>query len=144
MRLVASILLVLTSGFAACAQQSQADPRIARVTSSIRSRVEVEGRPVERVSLADRMARLRVPGVSIAVIDSGRIAWARGFGVKQAGTTDSVTSSTLFEAGSISKPVAATAMLRLVEQGKLALDEDVNRYLRSWKLPENRFTEKER
>jgi CubicO group peptidase (beta-lactamase class C family) len=86
------------------------------------------------------MAALDVPGVSLAVIDSGRVVWARGFGVKAQGTGDSVTAATLFQAQSISKPVAATAMLRLVEAGTLSLDRNVNTYLKSWKLPENRFT----
>jgi CubicO group peptidase (beta-lactamase class C family) len=55
-----------------------------------------------------------------------------------------VTTSTLFEAQSISKPVAATATLRLVEADRLSLDEDVNGHLRSWKVPENRFNAQER
>jgi CubicO group peptidase (beta-lactamase class C family) len=74
------------------------------------------------------------------VIDSFRIAWARGYGVLELGGTDSVTPETLFQAASISKPVAALAALRLVQEGKLGLDEDVNRRLTSWKLPESRFT----
>jgi CubicO group peptidase (beta-lactamase class C family) len=81
--------------------------------------------------------------VSIAVVEGGRIAWARGFGVKEAGGRDSVTDATLFQAASISKPVAATTTLRLVERGTLDLDADVNRYLASWKVPENRFTARE-
>ena len=56
------------------------------------------------------MAHYHVPGVSIALIDSGRVAWARGFGVGQAGTTDSVNDSTIFQAGSVSKPIAVTGM----------------------------------
>ena len=86
------------------------------------------------------MAHYKVPGVSIALVDSGRIAWARGFGITQSGTTDSITPATLFQAASISKPVAATAMLRLVEAGALSLDTPINRYLRSWKVPDNEFT----
>jgi CubicO group peptidase (beta-lactamase class C family) len=50
----------------------------------------------------------------------------------------------LFQAGSISKPVFATAALRLVEQGKLSLDEDVNVKLKSWRVPESSFTQKEK
>jgi CubicO group peptidase (beta-lactamase class C family) len=106
--------------------------------------VVVTGAPEVTYGLGDRLAHYRTPGVSIAVADSGRIAWARGYGVKEAGTADSITPSTLFEAGSISKPVAATVMLRLVDQGKLSLDENVNTYLESWKVPDNRFTAAEK
>jgi len=60
--------------------------------------------------------------------------------VKESGKSDSVTPATLFQAASISKPVAATAMLRLVERGTLNLDTNVNRYLTSWKVPDNKFT----
>jgi CubicO group peptidase (beta-lactamase class C family) len=84
--------------------------------------------------LGDRMAAYNVPGVSIAVIRSGSIEWARGFGVVQTGG-GAVTTETLFQAGSISKPVAAMAALHLVEKGKLSLDADVNQALTSWKIP---------
>ncbi|MEO8449185.1 MAG: serine hydrolase domain-containing protein [Gemmatimonadota bacterium] len=115
-----------------------------KVLNGLRTPVVVKGRTLPTWSLADRMAFYKLPGVSIAIVDSGRIVWARGFGVKVVGGNDSVTAETLFEAGSISKPVAQTAMLRLVEQGKLSLDEPVNTYLKSWKLPDNKFTVKEK
>jgi CubicO group peptidase (beta-lactamase class C family) len=66
-----------------------------------------------------------VPGVSISIIDSERVVWAGGFGLEETRTTDSVTT-TLFQAQSISKPVATTAMLHLVEEGRLTLDEHGN------------------
>src|SRR5277367_6777677 len=84
--------------------------------------------------LSERMAALHVPGVSIAVIHHGVIEWAQGFGVTRVGGPP-VTADTMFQAGSISKPVAAMAALRLVQQGKLSLDADINTYLTSWKLP---------
>jgi len=56
----------------------------------------------------------RVPGVSIAVIHNGEIEWAQGFGVVRLGG-EPVTAETLFQAGSISKPVSAMAALRLVQ-----------------------------
>jgi CubicO group peptidase (beta-lactamase class C family) len=74
-----------------------------------------------------------VPGVSVAVIHNGAIAWALGFGVVRPGGAP-VTAETLFQAGSISKPVAAMAALHLVEQGRLSLDSDVNQALTSWKI----------
>ncbi|UQA63379.1 serine hydrolase [Polyangium aurulentum] len=113
----------------------------------LRPYVEIVGRPPVRWTLEERMAHHHVPGISIAVIEGGRIAWARGVGVKTAGSADpkdAVTPDTLFQAGSISKPVTATAMLRLVERGTLQLDTDVNRYLATWKVPENEHTAKEK
>jgi CubicO group peptidase (beta-lactamase class C family) len=90
--------------------------------------------------LDERMQALGVPGVSIAVIEDGRIAWAKGYGVTRAGGTLAVDTATLFQAASISKPVAAMAALRLVEQGVLDLDGDVNARLSSWHVEDNRFT----
>ena len=84
--------------------------------------------------LSERMAALHIPGVSIAVIHHGAVEWAQGFGVTRLGGPP-VTAETMFQAGSISKPVAAMAALRLVQQGKLQLDADVNTVLSSWKLP---------
>ncbi|HUQ82084.1 MAG TPA: serine hydrolase domain-containing protein [Gemmatimonadaceae bacterium] len=118
--------------------------RIGRVMAGLRPLVEVVGRPPVQWQLAERMAYYNVPGISIAVVHNGKLAWARGVGVKQAGTSDSVTPTTLFQAASISKPVTATGMLRLMERGTLDLDADVNTYLKSWKVPDNRFTATEK
>jgi len=118
--------------------------RIERVLRGLRPSVEVVGRPPVQWTVAERMANYKVPGVSIAVIEGGRVSWARGIGVKEAGKSDSITPATLFQAASISKPVAATAMLRLVERGTLQLDTNVNKYLTSWKVPDNKFTATEK
>ena len=80
------------------------------------------------------MGELHVPGVSIAVVHNGVIEWAQGFGVQRLGGPP-VTAGTLFQAGSISKPLAAMAALHLVQEGKLALDSDVNVELTAWKIP---------
>jgi hypothetical protein len=61
--------------------------------------------------LADRMKELNIPGVSIAVIHEGKIEWARGFGVSGFGGSP-VTLETMFQAGSISKPLAASILKR--------------------------------
>ncbi|KGJ96057.1 serine hydrolase domain-containing protein [Colwellia psychrerythraea] len=76
------------------------------------------------------MKQLNVPGLSIALIHNGKIDWAKGYGI--ANGTSKVDTNTLFQAGSISKPVAALAALKLVEQGKLQLD--VDQYLKDWKV----------
>jgi CubicO group peptidase (beta-lactamase class C family) len=109
--------------------------RVARVEQRLMPRVVIRGEPVAATPLADRMTRLRVPAVSVAVINGGKIEWARAWGQADVAGARAATPATLFQAASISKPVAATAALILVERGQLDLDTDVNRYLESWRLP---------
>ena len=91
----------------------------------------------------DRMAHYHVPGLSLACIHNGTVEWTLAFGVARVGGAP-VTPQTWFDASSISMPVIAVAVLRLVEQGKLNLDADVSEYLKNWKLPTNRFTEQKK
>ena len=87
----------------------------------------------------DRMAHEHVPGLSLACIHNGTVAWRQAFGVARVGA-EPVTAESLFQGGSISKSVTALAVLRLVEKGNLNLDADVSQYLKGWKLPTNKFT----
>ncbi len=88
-------------------------------------------------TIEDRLAAHHVPGLSLAVIEGGVVVHASGHGVRRTGAPDQITPQTLFQACSISKPIAALAMLRLVERGTLDLDADVNDRLTSWRLPAN-------
>ena len=97
-----------------------------------------------KLSLEELMKAYNVSALSVAVIDGYKIAWVKAYGQTELGRTEPVTPKTLFQAGSISKPVAASGMLALVQQGKLALDEDVNLELKSWKVPENEFTKEQK
>jgi len=97
-----------------------------------------------RLSLTQLMELYNVPALSIAVIDDYKIVWAKGYGTIGTGSNAPVGTHTLFQAGSISKPVAATGALVLVQQGKLVLDEDVNLKLKTWKVPENEFTKEQK
>src|SRR5262249_58433866 len=95
-----------------------------------------QNEPPLELTLKQLMDSYKVPGLSVAVIDNYKIAWAKGFGVTEPGGSTPVTTSTLFQAGSISKPVAAAGAMWLVAQGKLSLDEDVNTKLKTRKIPE--------
>ena len=145
MPVVIGARLVLLAAMVSCGlhlavgQNAMAGPvpvgqRIQHVTSGLIGGVVLSGQEHATHTLADRMKALNVPGVSIAVIHEGKIEWARGFGVRELGGAP-VNAETMFQAGSISKPVAAMAALRLVQEGKLSLDADVNTYLTSWKFP---------
>jgi CubicO group peptidase (beta-lactamase class C family) len=89
-----------------------------------------------------QIAQRQINGLSLAIIQDGRIE-PRVYGVTGRGGSP-VTPETLFQAGSISKPVAAVGALRLVDQGLLSLDDDVNGKLRTWKVPDNEFTTSEK
>lgn len=114
---------------------------IARVEAGLLPAVRVEGRVYEPGSIADRMRHHGVAAVSIAVVHDGRLDWAGAYGWADVEAGRPATTSTLFQAASMSKPVAATAALQLVEAGVLSLDEDVNRKLTSWRVPGHDFGE---
>jgi CubicO group peptidase (beta-lactamase class C family) len=122
--------------------QSRVDP------AQIEHGLHAAGRAGTRADSAfDLLARMRfyhVPGVSIAIVDGSRVVFERGYGVTEFGGSTPVDSTTLFLAGSISKPVFSSGVLSLVEKGGLSLDEDVNRRLTSWHLPESRYTSVEK
>jgi CubicO group peptidase (beta-lactamase class C family) len=113
--------------------------RIAAVERSLIPVVRIKDRAPGQIE--ERMKQLHVPGVSVAVINHYQIEWAKGYGLADSQSKTPVTPETLFQAGSVSKPVAAMVALKLVEQGTLNLDRDVNSQLKSWKVPENKFTQ---
>ncbi len=121
--------------------QSTPDPRIDRVENGLLPPVLYRGQ--KPWNIRDRMKFYNVPGVSIAVVANHEVQWARGYGVMDNQTKNPVTDTTLFLAGSISKPVAVMGALRLVQEGKLSLDANINAVLTSWKVPENAFTAKQ-
>jgi CubicO group peptidase (beta-lactamase class C family) len=137
--LAAAVVQAQTPAGAAAASRNASS-----VERLLRPAVRIAGQPDSAFDIRDRMDYWHVPGMSVAIIDNFKIVYAKGFGVTDFGTGKPVDTTTLFQAGSISKPVFATGVLRLVEQGKLSLDEDVNAKLKSWHLPESRFTEREK
>ncbi|MDN3203761.1 serine hydrolase [Algoriphagus sediminis] len=143
--LIASLLLF---GFA-CTEndenkEEELAQKISRIENGLQPNLQIEGDSIPRFNIKSRLKELGIPGVSIAVIYNGEIEWAKGYGIADSSENRKVTSKTMFLAGSISKPVAALRAHQLAEQGIIHLDSNVNNYLKSWKLPENEFTQKEK
>jgi CubicO group peptidase (beta-lactamase class C family) len=104
------------------------------------TRVQLTGSISDPAFMQQALKQFNVPGVSIALIRDFSVALAVAYGVADAETGTPVTTSTMFQAASISKPVAAMASLKAVQEGRFGLDQDVNTILKSWKLPEGDFT----
>jgi len=116
---------------------------ISKIENSLMPSIQVEGKE-ERYHILERMEHYKVPGVSIAVVKDGKVAWAKGYGMANTASGKAVDEETLFQAGSISKPLAALAALKLVDEQRAELDADVNQYLVDWKIAEDNFTVNEK
>jgi CubicO group peptidase (beta-lactamase class C family) len=129
--LVITLLLVTTLA----ALQFSSSPRTTAVAqddgsaAAMMARIEgpqsPNGQRFDDLTLAQVMEKVQVPGVSVAVIKDFQVHWAKGYGTADVTAGAPVTIDTLFQAASISKPVAAMAVLRLAQDGKLPLDVDV-------------------
>ena len=135
-RVLVSVLL-LTSGLGIAAGPQ--DP-VADIIRTIESPQTPNREGLDPYTLDEIMETAGVPGVSIAVISDFQVHWAKGYGIADVETSAPVDTDTLFQAASISKSVAAMAVLKAVQDGTFSLDDDINTILTSWELPESRFT----
>jgi CubicO group peptidase (beta-lactamase class C family) len=117
---------------------------INSIENSLIKNIQIKGDSIQKFNILERMDFYKVPGVSIAIVENGKIKWAKGYGYANTETGTKVNASTLFQAGSISKPLAALSALKLFENDSLDLNKDVNYYLKKWQIPENKFTETEK
>jgi CubicO group peptidase (beta-lactamase class C family) len=99
---------------------------------------------VRAKSIPQMMLEEKIPGLSMTFVDQGKISWATAYGYSRLDKAKKVTTDTVFTGASLSKPVTAMAALKLVSEGVVALDKDVNSYLRGWKVPDNEFTRQQK
>ena len=137
-RLTHFLTAALISSCSPLSTPSDNAARIKAVETNLLPQVRIEGDSTWTIE--SRMAHYGVPGVSIAVIVDNKIAWSKAYGVMNKERKEPVTTQSLFQAGSISKPVAAYGALRITGSGKINSEANVNDYLKSWQLPENEFT----
>jgi len=131
--------------FQSCVSQSNTNSTadlIKKAETSLTTPVHIDGDSTW--SIEERMKHYGIPGVSIAVIHNGKIAWTKGYGLMDTKSKIAVTDKTLFEVSTIGMSLTAYGALRLVDQGKVILNEDINSYLKSWKLPDSEFTKEKK
>ena len=136
--LVASLVAVAVGAHDDVNHPADIDVMIQRVETGLTGGAKFKGE--KSWTIEERMKHHGVPGLSLAVIQDNKVVWSKAYGVKDRETREPVTTDTLFQCASISKPVSSAAALRLVEKGMLDLQVDVNQALKTWKLPENEFT----
>lgn len=128
------ILLVATT------VRAEDEARIDRIVNGLRPYAWVIIGDEPRFGISERMEYYNVPGVSIAVIENGELAWARAYGVRNTETNEPVGTRTMFQAGSISKSLNALVVVSMSEAGRFGLDDAVNEHLVSWRLPPSPHT----
>lgn len=111
----AFLLFVPTAGLLVVSSLADASS-LPEVVSEVRSNILVDFAP-------------KVPGLSIAVGQDGKIIWSEGFGFADLEAKKPVTPHTMFRIGSVSKPLTAAGLMLLVEKGKVDLDVDIHRYV---------------
>jgi CubicO group peptidase (beta-lactamase class C family) len=139
--LLSTVLLLIS-----CKEEkTKTEPEeVSLIENGLLAAVQIEGEALTTYTLEERMEFFNVPGISIAVVKDGQLHWAKGYGIANTETGTRVDANTMFQAGSISKPLAALAALKLVEMGKVDLNTDVNDYLIGWKVPDSEFSAKEK
>lgn len=105
------------------------------VEQGLRQPVVFENETVPTFSVMERLAFYKVPGLSFALIDNGKVAWSNGYGTLSSSSDKPVNRNTVFQAASIAKPVTAFAAMRMHDAGKININQPIKTYLKSYKLP---------
>lgn len=146
-----SAVLITSTGLVSGCQEIPSDSGLrVPLSSATQAQGIIEGVQAEpgdygvgSLTVAELMERFEVPGVSVAVIDNFNIHWAKGYGISDVETGMAVDTATMFQAASISKPVAAMATVRAAQDGLFSLDDDINDILKSWSLDGGGFTDEQ-
>ena len=125
------------------ADEAGHNEKIKQLENGLLTPIQFDGLAIETYNIQERMKRYHVPGVSMALIENGEIVWAKAWGVCDGNSAQAVNTETVFQAASMSKPVAAFAAMRMVDRDELALGEPINSQLKNWQIPDNELTQEQ-
>ncbi|MEP6713107.1 MAG: serine hydrolase domain-containing protein [Ferruginibacter sp.] len=139
------LIFILIISYSPAFCQPTIESKIKRIENGLTQEIfSFDSSTINRMNIAERMKYHKVNGVSIAVIENGEIQWTKAYGLSDASTGEKVLTESLFQTASIGKVITALAALKLVRDGKITLEEDINSRLTSFKIAENKFTIKEK
>ncbi|MEO0338049.1 MAG: serine hydrolase domain-containing protein, partial [Bacteroidota bacterium] len=146
MRKILFLSFGLLLAIMSCQQEHKptfAEESIRKIESSLSPKILLsgEGFDAELWDIRERMEFYNIPAVSIAFFEEGQVKWSRTYGTLSKSDSTKINTQTIFQAASISKPVTAVGVLKLVDHGKLELDIPVNNYLIGWKIRDNKYTQ---
>ncbi|MBM3312468.1 MAG: beta-lactamase family protein, partial [Candidatus Aminicenantes bacterium] len=116
-------------------QKALTQKRVRAAERGLMRTVYLKGLSPERLTLVDRLAFYRVPGIGLAVVDKNAVEWSRAYGLKDAQSGQTLTPETVGQAGALSQLVASAVVFKLAQDGRLRLDDEVRRHLKSWSFP---------
>lgn len=116
-KLTSKLLVIVSFLFSFSVSANSTDKSIAEII------------PTLEKNIARTMKVNDIPGVAVAIVSKDKVYYMKGFGVKKVGQADKITPTTLFQIGSLSKPVHATLLAILQDQGKLSLQDPVSRFV---------------
>jgi len=122
-------LLLCITVFMSCSKSSEEDIAPKGLEDSL------------NVYLQKVMTRFRIPGLTVAIVKEGKPLYTNAFGVKNVDTKEKMKPEDIFHFASVSKPFVSTAVMQLVEQGKMNLDEKLVFYLPYFELADERYKE---
>ncbi len=133
--IIAAVVAIIFMCFACTRSQEQSGGDI--IEGTLGSEIETKLEPI----IKDVIEAHALPGLAIGIVNENKIVYAKGFGYKHIDTREPITATTLFHMASISKPFVATAVMQLVEQGKIDLEAPVTSYLPYFELDDERCKE---
>lgn len=114
--------------------------KISLVENSLREIDTLSNDSAKLFNIIDRMKLHKIPSVSIAIINNGKIEWAKAYGYANLVNKKLADAKTIYQIASITKSINAFYVMKLAQEGKLLLDTDIRSYLKTWKMPENEFS----
>ncbi|MDD8019845.1 MAG: serine hydrolase [Acidobacteriota bacterium] len=138
--LIFSLLAVFIFFFGCQTQESIKKSRISQLEKGLYRAVYFKGQKPEKLKLLNRLQFFKVPGISLAVVDKDKIEWFSTYGYKDIIKYEKITPATVFQAGELSQPVAAGAILAEVKKGRLKLEEEAGSYYGDLALAGRKFS----